>query len=281
MTLLVRDSEELLRSNLEFHLRQGVDFYIITDNGSVDGTAEIIDEYVRAGLAESIFEPEDTYSQGRWVTRMARRAASDHGADWVINNDDDEFWYGREGDLKQTLASAAGSVAAIEVQRGNHPPVVGVDGFRFLETMIYRERASLNPLGDPLPPKVCHRGFADIEVGQGNHAVARAGALLKPTPTDAITISHFPLRGYAAFERKIALGGAAYERNAHLPPEVGATWRRLHEILRSGELRAWYDRQVLKPEQVRRGLADGSLVVDDTVARTLGKLQDVACAAKA
>ena len=89
MTLLVRDSEALLRENLEFHLQQGVDHFIITDNRSTDGTSRIIEEYAAAGLAERIWEPEDTFSQGRWVTRMARRAAM-AGADWIINSDDDE-----------------------------------------------------------------------------------------------------------------------------------------------------------------------------------------------
>lgn len=65
MTLLVRDSAGLLRENIEFHLGQGVDFFIITDNLSSDATASIIQEYVRKGVAEASFESSDTYSQGR------------------------------------------------------------------------------------------------------------------------------------------------------------------------------------------------------------------------
>ena len=81
MTLLVRDAENLLGENLEFHIQQGVNFFIITDNLSVDGTSRIIEKYVAAGRAEKIWQPEDTFSQGRWVTRMARRAATVYGAD--------------------------------------------------------------------------------------------------------------------------------------------------------------------------------------------------------
>ena len=36
MTLLVRDEEDIVRENLDFHLAQGVDEVIVTDNGSED-----------------------------------------------------------------------------------------------------------------------------------------------------------------------------------------------------------------------------------------------------
>ena len=277
MTLLVRNSEELLRSNLEFHLGQGVDFFIITDNASVDATADIIDDYVRAGRAEKIFEPEDTYSQARWVTRMARLAAVRHGADWVINNDDDEFWFAHEGGLKQVLAEVPQGTAALEVERRNHPPQPGCDGPRPLEAMIYRERASFTPLGLSLPTKVCHRGFPDIDVAQGNHAVGRSGRPLAASRTADIAIGHFPVRGYAAFASKIGLGGAAYARNTELDETTGLTWRWLYELLNEGRLHAWYEEQVLSHDQVARGLADGSLVRDETVARALARQTDAKC----
>jgi len=269
MTLLVRDSDELLRDNVEFHLRQGVDFFIITDNCSKDGTSKIVDDYVHAGLAESIFEAEDTYSQARWVTRMARRAASRYGADWVINNDDDEFWFGREGTLREELERVLPEQVALTVQRRNHPPLAVSGDRHFLQAQIYRERTSLNALGKRLKPKVCHRGFADIEVDQGNHAAARAGAALPAMPTDRIVISHFPLRNYSAFERKISNGGSAYARNTELGPNVGATWRWLYGLLQQGSLREWYEQQSLPEDRVIQGLEDGSLVIDDSVLRVL------------
>src|ERR1700722_10806866 len=92
MTLLGRDEEAVLAANFDFHLFQGIDFFVVTDNLSVDRTRDIIEEYVRRGVAVRLFESNDDYSQYRWVTKMARIAALRYGADWVINNDADEFW---------------------------------------------------------------------------------------------------------------------------------------------------------------------------------------------
>ena len=83
----------------EFHHRAGRRFLRHHRQLLCRWDARIIDGYVRAGIAERIWEPQDDFSQARWVTRMARRAATEHRADWIINSDDDEFWSGRSGKL--------------------------------------------------------------------------------------------------------------------------------------------------------------------------------------
>jgi hypothetical protein len=66
MTLLVRDEEDILVQNIEYHRALGVDHFIITDNLSKDRTPSIIQQhYVRKGWASSIFEIEDDYSPPR------------------------------------------------------------------------------------------------------------------------------------------------------------------------------------------------------------------------
>jgi len=93
MTLLVRDEIDIIRENIEFHLNHGVDFVIITDNGSIDGTRDAIAEYERMGIAHIIDDPIQDCSQHRPVTRMAHLARDRYKADWVLSNDADEFWY--------------------------------------------------------------------------------------------------------------------------------------------------------------------------------------------
>ena len=63
MTLLVRDEADIISSNIDFHLDQGVDFIIAMDNLSVDGTTEILRAYERRGVLHYIHQADDDHSQ--------------------------------------------------------------------------------------------------------------------------------------------------------------------------------------------------------------------------
>ena len=54
---------------------------------------------MRSGHVRLIREPGEDLRQNEWVTRMARLAATEYGADWVINSDADEFWWPRGASL--------------------------------------------------------------------------------------------------------------------------------------------------------------------------------------
>jgi Glycosyl transferase family 2 len=276
MTLLVRDEEDILAANFDFHLFQGVDFFVVTDNLSVDGTRDIIEDYVRRGVAVCLHESNDDYSQFRWVTRMARMAALHYGADWVINNDADEFWAakGTFGSVKEALASIPSNVESLIVQRSNFVPVDEDDVGFFAERMTLCERESRSTDGLPLPLKVCHRGFGDIQVAQGNHEVRRAGVPLPAVP-GPLRILHYPLRSYRQFENKIIKGGAAYARNTELPLEVGSTWRNLHNVWRRGGLRTRYIEMMLSAQVIESRLQCGDLFYDDTVVDALRSREGV------
>lgn len=270
MTLLVRDEADILRENLEFHLAHGVDEFIVMDNLSLDGTTAIAEEYERAGVLRLVPQPADDYAQGRWVTEMARRAASDLGADWVINCDADEFWCPATGSLKDTLAAINPGAPAISAERTNFVPRPDT-GEPFWRRMDVRRAVSTNLLGQPLPAKVAHRGRQDILVAQGNHSVEAAGACL-PAVHAPVTILHFPLRTPEQFANKIARGGAAYARNTELDPGIGSTWRELHERYCRGELDAVYDAERLSEAEIARGLASGDLVHDRRLVEALDRL---------
>ena len=97
MTLVVRDEADIVGTWLDYHLASDVSLVIATDHRSVDGTSEILREHERDGRVVLLREEGDVLRQAEWVTRMSRLAATEHGADWVIPSDADEFWWPRGG----------------------------------------------------------------------------------------------------------------------------------------------------------------------------------------
>ena len=110
MTLLVRNEEDILSENILYHLDQGVDHFLITDNLSIDKTKDIINDYVKKGLATYIYESEDNYNQALWVSKMAQ-SAYETNADWVIHSDADEFWFAPDNlTIKNLLVDIFGQI---------------------------------------------------------------------------------------------------------------------------------------------------------------------------
>ena len=263
MTLLVRDEEDVLRANMEFHLAQGVDFFIVTDNKSEDSTPDIVREFEHRGVARYIFEGDDDYNQTAWVTRMARLAAQEHAADWVINNDADEFWWPREGNLKSTFAGIEMPDNILVAERHDFIPVVDEQA-EFFNDMVYRKRFSTNAKGKPLPPKVAHRAHPEVVVAQGNHWVDEIGE--SHIVENLIDIFHFPIRSYQQFTNKIVKGGQAYERNKTSAANVGGTWRDLYKEYKKNKLIPYYRKQSFSAEQIAEQLRAGELISDHRLA---------------
>ena len=267
MTLLVRDEEDILRTHLDYHLGNGVDDVILMDNCSVDGTVEIAREYERTGRVHYMFQPQDDYSQGHWVTQMASRAANEFCADWVINSDADEFWWPDHGSIKDALAAVGPQVIAVSVERTNFVPRVE-NGEPFWRRMDIRHRVSLNIFGETLPAKLVHRALRGVVVEQGNHRIFVFGRVAPSVP-GSMTILHFPTRSRDQFRNKIVKGGAAYARNRELDSAFGATWRHLYRLYGEGTLDEAYDREVLDEDAIAAGLASGALVRDRRLMQVL------------
>lgn len=230
----------------------GVDYFIVTDNNSVDGTPGILQDFANEGLLHLINEKEDNYSQSAWVTRMARLAKSRFDADWIINGDADEFWYSPALDLKFTLSHINEEISVVRVPRYDYIPIIDSEKSIF-HRMIIRDNKPKNHTGRPLPPKMCHRAFEEVIIDQGNHNVTYP-ADLKSTSDAGLEIFHFPIRSWKQFSDKIIYGGAAYARNSELPPNIGDGWRRLYQFHLNGTLMDYFQSKILSNEEIQKGV---------------------------
>lgn len=276
MTLLARDEVDVIEENILFHLDRGVDFIIATDNGSCDGTTEILAKYEKQGLLHLIHEPSRVLDQAAWVNRMGCLAFEKYQADLIFHCDADEFWYPRSGSLKcELLARPRADVL--------HANVVNIlmrdrnGGEVFPEDAVY---AAIKPYSKDLrqprnvdntsfllfkyPSKVIYKlkkGY--LPVVAGNHRIESDGKLppFSERLSHDISVIHFPVRGMGQFARKAINGGVARE-NYEKSIALGVGTRGWHikrwlELSRSGKLMEEYKRLNLSDRLAEELLATG------------------------
>jgi hypothetical protein len=259
MTLLVRDEADIVDAQIAYHLDAGVDVVVATDNRSVDETTEILERYAREGVVHLIREPGDDLRQSEWVTRMARLAATDLAADWVLNADADEFWRARGTSLKELLAAVPARFGAVRGAWRNFVPRPD-DARFFAERMTARLcTPSFHPHPLSTHFKSAHRARSDIRIGRGNHE-ALADGLVALRGWYPIEILHFPVRSYEHCLRKYVTQFVALERNAE--KGIPAHMAEAYEAYRADRLDAFYAPLVVDDEALERGLADGTLAID-------------------
>ena len=261
MTLLVRDEEDIIEKNIRFHLNHGVDFIIATDNGSVDGTRDILKKYENKRILHLIDEKIQDYSQAEWVNRMGKLAYEKYHADIIFHSDADEFWFPKSRNLKNEILKKHNA----DVLRVNLVNVL-LEENQGLETFPGDSKwAVVNPYETQnceedtknenlylfrSPQKVIYRtenGYLDVL--SGNHDVVAPGKLTTHGSKDII-IYHYPVRSRKQFFRKAKNGGSAFELNKRLDKSIGFHTRRWFESYKNNRLEDEYRNLILKGENV-------------------------------
>jgi Glycosyl transferase family 2 len=266
-TLVVRDEADIVGAQIAYHLNAGVDFVIATDHESSDGTTEILEAYAHEGFLARIPETGPVREEV-WRTRMARLAATEHSADWVINTDADEFWWPRVGTLKELFDAVPRRFGAVGVLNRHFAPAPA-DDRPFFERMTIRvsSPAAINDPTSPWRPgaKVAHRADANVTVFHAGHAVAGKGLAAVPGwyPLDNL---HFPYRDIEQWLRKTT-------RRAYGDKSLGVYVRGniAYEEARVEEV---FSSVALDATTMAGGLAGGTLVQDRRLRDVLRKLVD-------
>ncbi len=264
LTLLVRDEIDIVDEFLRYHLELGVDFVVATDHMSCDGTEDVLARYERAGHLHVLRETSASFRQREWVTRMARLAATDFGAEWVVNSDVDEFWWPRDGSLREVLDSVPPRFGVVQGLWRHF--VLRPEGDQpFYERMIVRRTPSTDDTSTYVPAfKAIHRADPKVIVGRGNHK-AFGSRLVPLRDWVPFEVLHFPVRTRAQLERK-------YRREEEsLPADIGMTRHQAAAVagFRARGVETVVDEHLVDDAALEVGLADGSLTIDTRVRERL------------
>ena len=215
--MMVRNEADILRVNLLHHLAAGIDRFLVVDNGSSDGSDQILREMSGDGRV-SWTRDDGKYRQAEITTGLAHEARS-AGADWVIPIDVDEFWHAPGGNLRRVLEES--SASALKVQVTNF--VQRRDQMRAEPGgLLHMTRRAPIPVGDlewtqnlveknlysyvevTFAPKWISRAADSLEIAMGNHGIAGASGRLEAT--DEIVCLHAPLRARSILDSKVEQG---------------------------------------------------------------------------
>lgn len=271
MTLMVRDEADIIEQMIEHHRAQGIAHFIVTDNGSVDGTTQILQRYADEGVLDLRHDPVHRKQQGTTVTQMARDAHTRYGADWVINADADEFWLPVDSSL--TIADALSRTSpdigsfTVPVIDMTGTPALGGSGLGRLVLRDHRPDADLWRIGlrAHATPNAVHVGSADVEVSQGNHYVS-IPSVGTPPHDAALEVLHLPWRSWSQFSDKVEKSGRAYDSNPTLTPSPNHHGMREWARHKAGTLLGYYLLRHPSPREVEEGIAAGWFVEDRRLA---------------
>lgn len=263
--MLAKDEADIIEPVLR-HLDANCDGIIVADNGSTDGTFEIVSR-LREELPglELRGDGDPAYRQSAKTTALAM-AALEQGYGWVVPCDADEVWHANDGRrLGDYLDGVAPDVQIVEAPLYNHlPTAIDPDVENPLRRIGFRQRQHGQL------PKVACRLRPDLEIGMGNHSARTSGTALA---AGGLSVRHFTWRTPEQYVRKIRNGYLAY---AAAGPELagyGGHWK-----LHGDPADPTFDERVAAHFyewfHSARPYADASLIWDPAPA--WGQLDDVA-----
>lgn len=235
---MVRNEADVVEAFVRHNL--GVlDGLLIVDNGSLDGTSEILAKLQSEGLPLRVSsDPEPAYRQAETMTRLVREALAGDDADFVFALDADEFLklQGRptlERALSEVPAGAHAVIDWLTYVPDDFESDPGAFGPGYLWWRLKTERQGLFKV-------IVGRGLLerrDDAVAMGNHCVLNSGeADVRPHAhlrRDAVALAHCPVRSRAQLEGKIIVGYLAHLASGPKDKGLARHWRELYAELRA------------------------------------------------
>lgn len=172
---MIKDEEDIIGLNLDWHYALGFRKFVLIDNGSTDGSRAAVEAFKQRfadAVVVIIEDPVVAHLQSEFTTGAFRLACAVWPElRWVFPVDADEFLC-LERPLEAMLAGVPEAVDAVVFPKSFYMPVRGgaaVEGTPLFDWMGYRTPVN------PVSAKVALRADPKYIISQGNHSISVAG----------------------------------------------------------------------------------------------------------
>ncbi len=256
---MVRDEVDIVTATIEHLFDQGVDHVLVADNGSVDGTRQLLDRMAATDPRVHVgLDREPAYFQAEKMSRLVR-AASRAGADWVVPFDADELWFAGHGErLGDHLRRVAGEHPEVGIVKAAFHHMIPTQPPTETPTnpaaVTLPEASFVMDSTPSVPGKVAVRAHRFAMVSIGQHSAMRVG-----TVSDGLHIAHLLFRGADQLARKVRQGFRAVALTDP-PAHVARFWRAGSQLDDDAVALAWRRLQQGLPEPALGFPATGPMV---------------------
>lgn len=278
-TIFTRNEGDLLKQNIEFHHRLGVDFFLLTESSSTDNTRDIISHFKAKGIAECFYD-EKIMAQKENMEKMVIIAREKYRADWIIISDTDEFWF-TEGGLKGFLKNIPTDVNVLKVLRYQYFPTALDEelGRNIYQQMSYRETGKWlgfdTGVGDQVDnfarKKIILKPVtSNIDIMVGNHTVHFPDRMVLEINPSQLMIHEFPFRSYDQFKSKIERARQVFIKNQLFikNKNYGTHWRYFLDLLEKDKLEDFYYNNIyFDIPRLNKYIQEGKITKDISLSR--------------
>jgi|GEM_PF-3442266 len=125
MTLPIKNHAYLIKQNILYHHTQGIDCFVVMLNNSEDDSEKILQELAKNIDIISYRKTDEIFMDAEFRLEMAIKARDILKADWIVNNDIDEFWItSNEKNLKSNLEELSTKFNTVYAERYNFIPYI-------------------------------------------------------------------------------------------------------------------------------------------------------------
>lgn len=225
---MVRDEADIIEYAVRHLASQDIDGILIADNNSRDDTKEIIVE-TKVGCRVVVVDDDEVgFHQSRAMTSLARRAAAEHKANWIIPFDADELWHASGKTVGSSLRALSSATTVVHSHRWNH--MCSAEDIYDANPFVRMIHRSVMPMKRG---KVAFRYDPSFVLKNGQHSIRARGVGVRAKNVGGFKIRHFPYRSLEHFILK-SKNGLESLRVANSPAGLAGQWRRYGELYEAG-----------------------------------------------